>query len=215
MLAWKDAWEDTWLDDTEFVSALDRWVRDRLTQHHQDAGRDAVAETVGLWSAQKLVTDIRKFGDVGDWEWVSMSLSLLQELIFCADSGGIHNSSNLPKEVARTVYGLRMLRNALMHPAFAASYKKIPGKTPGEGDAQPETPHVELFRPILGAHDDLGMKQVAEELKTDRSALGKRPVAIFALRQLNTAVREYAGIIGLSMMDRAHVWSKKLRRQPP
>ena len=181
MRSWADEWRATWLADDTFVFLLDGWARRQLTEHHARAGRAASVESVGPWSVGGLASDVGRFAATQNWLWASMDLCQLQELVFCAADGGLKASNNVPRWINITVDQLRLVRNALMHPAFSAS-------NGGE-------PHVELLRPLLERDPDFA--KLAKDLESDRSMMATRPLTVFTLRRVNSTVREYRRVIGV------------------
>lgn len=61
--SWEDEWAATWLKDRAYVAALDGWVRRRMVAHYAKADRSAVPESIGPWTIDGLVSDIREGQD--------------------------------------------------------------------------------------------------------------------------------------------------------
>jgi len=101
----------------------------------------------------------------------------MQELIFCAEGGGIDPvgvATDL--DLARVVETLRAIRNAVVHPAFQIAKG---GK---------EAPIARLIK-LLEADDDPEVTELALRLPDAWSYLAERPTTTYALRKLDAAGR--------------------------
>jgi hypothetical protein len=84
---WREAYRETWLGRGEDVTAIDTWVRRTLGSHRK---LDNLAmQSVAPWSVEALARSIGTFGDNEQWLWCVTAIAILQELIFCAEAGGI------------------------------------------------------------------------------------------------------------------------------
>lgn len=198
--SWADELSATWIVDRRFVAFLDMWVRAQLERCHRASGRDAAQDTVGAVSVDVLVQDVQRFGAAKDWFWVSMALSLMQELIFCACDGGIKISRNVPSELEHDVEVLRLLRCALMHPAYAAD---------AHGGAK-GTPHLFLLLPHFKVDPDFAT--IARRMEKDRSLLASQEISIFAIRRLNSAVDDYMTAVGVQRPNLVRPGAREPRR---
>jgi len=171
----------TWLDDPSLVSALDVWVRRRMLEHHRRAARPAQQDSLGPWTVDGLVSEIRRHAHSGHWSWATTAICFLQELLFCIDDGAVELSRHLATSFVDEVLTLRYLRNVIAHPA------RMPVVV-GENAVD------ELcFR----MDRDPEFAQFAAELIGNWSLFGDRRVTVFALRRLNTAGRGYIRQLGL------------------
>jgi hypothetical protein len=178
VLSWKEQLERSWLSDQRSVHNLDTWVRARLAGHRALAGAERVSVVAA--SVATLVEDIRRFGKENNWFWASCAICLLAELAFAAEEGGIFlGGTRVPENEVKP---LRILRNALFHPAHHRA-------SAGAGK-----PHVERLVEWLRENSD-GL--LAEELAENWSVLGQRKVAEFALRKLSGALQALARALRL------------------
>lgn len=160
-----------------FVEQLDSWVRAELGRHHKDGGRRMTPEAIAPWSVSMLVLHLKRFAATENWMWATMSIALLQELIFCAKDGGIETSAHVANRLDE-IDALRAVRNALMHPASVAE------------------PDKKRKLAVLHVADwmsrDASFLEFAPKLRKDWSYMSHRLVTIFALRRLTSSVRDYA-----------------------
>jgi hypothetical protein len=171
---WRKSFEVTWLAKDEPVAALDGWVRRSLARHR---GLDdpRALESVAPWSVEALARSIASFGDENRWLWCVTAMSLLQELIFCAEDGGLDPAGvATDSDLRATITTLQAIRNAVVHPAFHRA----------KGGNEP--PMLRLIG-LLEADDDAEVTELALRLPDDWSYLGERPLATYALRKLNSA----------------------------
>lgn len=179
MKTWREAFDATWLGGgvPGAVAALDGWVR-RTLAGHRNLGNDIHAlESVAPWSIETLAQSIGAFGDKQQWLWCVTAVSLMKELIFCAEGGGLDPAGvATDADLALVLDTLRAIRNAVAHPAFQA--------TKGGKDA----PMVRLIK-LLEADDDPEVTELALRLPTAWSYLAERPAAMYALRKLDSAGR--------------------------
>jgi hypothetical protein len=174
---WREAFEATWLADKDAVAALDSWVRRTLAEH-RGLGDDVHAlESVTPWSVETLARSIGDFGDAQRWLWCVTAVALMQELVFCAEDGGLDPSGvATDSDLARVLEALRAIRNAVVHPAFQRSKG---------GNTAPMVRLIEL----LQIDDDPDVTELALRLPDAWSYLAERPTAMYALRNLNAAGR--------------------------
>lgn len=175
MKTWREAFEATWLADQEAVSELDNWVR-RTLAGHRGLGDDIHAlESVAPWSVETLARSINAFGDNQQWLWCVTAIALMQELVFCAEDGGLDPAGvATDSDLARVVETLREIRNAVMHPAFQRS------------KGEKKAPMARLIE-LLEIDDDPDVTELALRLPDAWSYLAERPTALFGLRKLNAA----------------------------
>ncbi len=173
MKTWREAFDATWLANSESVAVLDNWVRRTLADHRGLGDHIHALESIAPWSVETLARSIGAFGDAGHWLWCVTAISLMQELIFCAE-GGVLNPTGVATDadLARVVETLRAIRNAVVHPAFQKDDKAVP--------------MVQLIA-LLAADDDPEVTELALRLPDAWSYLAERPAATYALRKLNAA----------------------------
>jgi hypothetical protein len=132
-------------------------------------------ESVAPWSVETLARNIGAFGDANQWLWCLTAMALMQELIFCAEDGGLEPAGvATDADLARDVETLRAIRNAVLHPAFQL--------TKGANEA----PMVRLIK-LLEVDDDPEVTELALRLPEAWSYLAERPAAMYGLRKLNAA----------------------------
>jgi hypothetical protein len=91
------------------------------------------------------------FGDAQQWLWCVTAVALMQELIFCAEGGGLKLAGvATDSDLARVVETLRAIRNAVLHPAFQKAAPK----------GEQEVPMVRLTK-LLEADDDPEVTELA------------------------------------------------------
>jgi hypothetical protein len=173
--SWEDEWAATWLSDGAYVAALDGWVRRRMIAHHENAERKAVPESVGPWTVDGLVSDVRRHAIAGRWLWATTGICFIQELLFCIDDGAVDMSRHLDDGFTDEVKTLRYLRNVIAHPA------KMPVKASENS--------VDEFCYRMERDPEFWM--FAAELLDNWSLFADPRVTRFALRRLNTAGRAY------------------------
>ena len=155
------------------MTILDDWVRDRLARH-----RARPKETIAPWSVSSLVTAIRHYGLDDRWMWCLTAIALLQELIFCAEGGGVRAfGTALHTDLYADVKLLRTLRNVALHPAFQIE---------GGQDGQDGVPMERLIAQ-LKTDDDLNLRDEAKKLESAWSSFPSLPMALYALRKINSA----------------------------
>lgn len=176
-------WSETWLFDRAYVTTLDVWVRRRMTAHHAAANREALPESIGPWTIDGLVSDVHRHATAGHWLWATTAISVIQELLFCIDDGGVDLSRHLGT-FRDDVQTLRYLRNVIAHPAnmpvTATAKTKDKEKTENSADKF-------CFR----MERDPEFLDFAAELFGNWSLFSDHRVTRFALRRLNTAGRAY------------------------
>lgn len=184
MKPWNEEISTTWLKEPAFVRSLDGWVREQLVEHRPDAKTESVA----AWTVEMLSAEVHRLGAEGRWLWCTSAVSLLAELVFCAADGGVFPSASARyrDDFAKDVGALRVVRNAVFHPAFQ------------NRDAGSGKPHVEELFVLLDNDDDADVRDAALRMAVDWSYLAARPVTSFALRKLNSAGRIYANELGLT-----------------
>jgi len=175
---WREEFEGTWLAHSESIVALDNWVRRTLADHRGLSDDIHALESIAPWSIQTLTRSIEAFGDARQWLWCVTAISLLQELMFCTESGGLKPTGvATDRDLASLIETLRAIRNAVLHPGFQ--------KDQHDGKPVPMTRLITL----LEADDDLDVTELALRLPDAWSYIGERPAASFALRKLNAAGR--------------------------
>ncbi len=120
---------------------------------------------------------MRVFWDHSQWFWVTATTALLAELIFCAKHDRTFREvSELPvdRDLAVPMRALYMVRNVAFHPAHIA------GSNAGE-------PHVlRLVAHLEGNQEG----PLGAQLKDNWAEFGGRPLAAFAVRMLESAVKQ-------------------------
>lgn len=107
--------------------------------------------------------------------WCLTAIALLQELMFCAEGGGVRVAgAALHTDLYADVKLLRTLRNVALHPAFQID---------GGQDGVP----MERLIEELKADDDLDLKDAVNELVHAWSLFASRPMASYGLRKINSA----------------------------
>lgn len=178
MKTWREEFERTWLAHSESVVVLDSWVRRTLADHRGLRDDLHALESIGPWSIDTLARSVGSFGDARQWLWCVTAISLLQELMFCTESGGLKPTGvATDRDLASLVETLRAIRNAVLHPGFQKD----------QHDGKP-VPMVRLIA-LLEADDDPEVTELALKLPDAWSYIGERPVASFALRKINAAGR--------------------------
>jgi hypothetical protein len=168
------------------VQQLDAFVLGRA-RHHRNAEvaarGDKLAEvavatplavTLGV-----VVRDVLVHGRRGRWYAATCSICLATELLFGADEGAAtlgHAEDRLDPGLAYLVLPLRLIRNAVMHPAAWRS----------EGDSLP------FAEQLIAWLEGNSEGALADRLKSDWSNLGHPVVSRHALRALDAAGAIYA-----------------------
>jgi hypothetical protein len=169
---WREAYRETWLGNPDQVADLDRWVR-RVLSAHRMGGIQAM-QSVAPWSVETLARDIGAFGDKEQWLWCVTAISILQELVFCAEAGGMRPTGvATDADLERDIEALRAIRNTVLHPAFQRAGDDLP-------------PMVRLIA-LLEADDDPEVTELALRLPDDWAYLAQRPAATYAIRKLGSA----------------------------
>ena len=135
-----------------------------------------------------LAREIEHLGDEQRWLGCTAAVSLLAEILFCAPQGGTFGSMRprFPYHLGRNIETLRVLRNAVFHPA----HQKV--------DAGSGAPPIEQL--IYRLEQDLE-GDVAAKLRESWAYLAERAITRFALRILNSAGRLYAEEVGIRVPD--------------
>lgn len=174
MKTWREAYGETWLADGDKVAAIDGWVRRTLCRHRELDALHAM-QSVAPWSVETLARSVGAFGDAGQWLWCVTAVAILQELIFCAEDGGIDPAGVATDgDLQPDVEVLRAIRNVVLHPASQLA----------KGNKPP--PMLRLIS-LFEADDDASVTELALRLPDDWSYLAERPVATYALRKLGSA----------------------------
>ena len=175
---WTEEIDRTFLADSGKMGTLDRWVRAKLIAHRIEDLVDA--QSVAPWSVEVLVREVVVFGEQQKWLWAITAIALLQELVFCCEGGGLTPSTDLKhRDLCRDAKALQELRNVVMHPAFQLS---------GGGNTAPMVRLIALLR----IDDDPDIRQQLTKLERNWAAVADRPVAVYALRKLNSAIILFA-----------------------
>ena len=121
-----------------------------------------------------------------NWLWCSAAIALLAELVFCSDVGGTFATRRgyLPYHLEANLETLRILRNAIFHPAH---------QTTSAGSGNP--PIAQLVSKL----QTLQETEVSLRLAENWSFLGNREITTIALRQLNSADRPRAEHLGIDI----------------
>lgn len=118
MKSWAEEFGCTWLADSDYVRAFDVWARHQFIANR---GADELPDpqSAGVWSVNLLVRAVDEQGSQSNWPWVTLSIGVLAELLFCAEDGGTQPSrrTQADKDLRDNVERLRRLRNAMVHPA--------------------------------------------------------------------------------------------------
>jgi len=181
--SWEQEIALTWLRKPACVASLDTWVRERLIAHRPTAK----AESVAPWTVETLSQEIDRLGREQRWLWCTAAIALLGELVFCAKDGGTFASRAVAyrRDLALDVEALRVVRNAVFHPAFQ-------NRAAGSGVL-----HIEKLFELLDNDDDADVREAAIKLAVDWSHRASRPVTSYALRKLKSAGNAYAAELGL------------------
>lgn len=165
------------------MQQLSRVIEARAIKHRTDDRKQRGLPVVRLGGSltapvESLVHDIVVHGRRGRWFSVTCAICIVAELVFGSDAAsvGFGDASALPPAVARRVLPLRLLRNAVMHPAAWTA----------EGG---KPPFVEQFVMWLRKESE---GRIASEIEQDWSYLGHARVARLALGHLDDAVTKYA-----------------------
>lgn len=181
MKTWTEEFQRTWLARQEVVSTLDDWVRATLQRHRPRA----TIETIAPWSVRDLVGCVNEFGQAGRWLSCVTAISILQELVFCAEDGGIDAVGvATDRDLRSDVTALRELRNVTCHPAFHLDRPNDP------------TPMTRMLA-HFSADDDAAIVALAVRLPNAWSSFAEKPVAAYALRKIGSAGRLFMIKLGL------------------
>ncbi len=152
---------------------IDTWVQSVLAVHRSLSAEDQ--GTAAPWNVSTLVRSVRDFGNAQQWLWCVAAIAITQELIFCAEDGGIDPAGVAKDRDLRVqVDALRTLRNVVFHPAL-----QLP-----KGD---KPPAMQDLIKLLEADDDFDVVILADELPHAWARVAEKPVAMFALRKLGSA----------------------------
>lgn len=171
---WRENYSETWLAKSNTVAALDAWVRRTLANHRRlDVSE---MESVAPWSVETLARSVGEFGDSERWPWCVAAIALLQELIFCAEGGGMDAVGGVVdhNDLADVIKTLRAIRNVALHPAFQIDRGENP------------TPMERLIT-LLEEDDDIEVSELALRMPAAWSYFAEKPVATYALRKLHAA----------------------------
>jgi hypothetical protein len=188
--AWSELLGRTWLKDAGLVGDLDGLVKTQLAGHRSLP--KSQYPSVAPASVSVLVTDIEFLGSNQKWFWATAAICLLTELIVAAESGGVFKAgkaklSERNHVLANDLEALEILRNAIFHPAHQSSKA-------GAG----HQPHIATLIEYLNDNNE---GSLAAQLEPSWSKLGTRPFTEFALRKLNSAGRNYAGLMKLTSAE--------------
>jgi hypothetical protein len=210
---WEGTFGRTWLVDRDTVGQVQNYVRARLvrarglpTGHHHP----------GVYSVERLVADVARFGASRDWFWALVAMGLLAELILNAADGGTSVKKGAAS-VDRKSKGWRGkqaievsardellpllspvgdLRNAVVHLAAAnESSRFVDGLVVWcEANADGAAVAEHLLPALRLAPNKDARKVIVHEMRlgerhADWSRVGSETVALFALRRLNSAGR--------------------------
>ncbi len=215
---WEGTVRRTWFADRDTVSQVEDYVRARLVRSR---GLDPGHHQPGVYSVERLVTDVERFGASREWFWTLVGMCLLAELILNAADGG----TSLRKGAAsadRTKKGWRHheafertardellpllapvadLRNAVVHLAATKEGSRfVDGFLAWcEENREPRLAE-QLLPPLRLASDPIARKQMVEEVMRGKrhaewSQLASEPVARFALRRLDSAGRYLRAVV--------------------
>lgn len=173
----------TWLGRPGAVQQLGRLIEGRAIAHRTNDRKRRGLPAVRIEGpltvrVESLVHDIVVHGRRGRWFSVTCAICIMAELVFASESAsvGFGDESALPPAVARRVLPLRLLRNAVMHPAAWTTEGRNP-------------PFVEQLVVWLRKESE---GRIASEIERDWSYLGHARVARLALGHLDDAVTKYA-----------------------
>ena len=170
---WDEAFSQTWLAKDAHVHAVDNWVRSTLAGH-RSLGEDTKLN-VAPWNVRSLVKSVHEYGNAHEWLWCVAAIAIMQELIFCAEDGGIAPSGvAMDRDLYVQVSALKTIRNVVFHPSFHAARGGNP-------------PPMEAAIKLLSSDDDMDVMRLAKRLPNEWASFAEKPVAVFALRRLGAA----------------------------
>jgi hypothetical protein len=173
MDAWSTRFKSTWLDSRDACIALDEKLAKLVGGHWNMRGQNASPVAVLPLRCEATSDGLRTLGmSPSSSIHCTILLALLGELLLCAEEGGILRKDSVTRfaagEPERAAVGevLRLMRNAVCHPASTSDYDE-------------ET--------SIASFADFVMENFKEEtwassLKSRPGDLGKREVTFFALR---------------------------------
>lgn len=143
---WSKAVQGTWLGRRGAVQRLDAYVLGRARHQRNEevaVRKDELAtiavETPLAVALGVIVEDVRVHGRRGRWYATICAICLATELLFGAEDGAAtlgHATERLDDGLAYQVRPLRLIRNAVMHPAAWRS----------EGEQRPFTEQLVTWR---------------------------------------------------------------------
>jgi hypothetical protein len=161
-----------WMVDAGLRALLDDYVKATLAKHRglQTSKRGEA----GAASISSLTQDLKADWDACRWYWVTVRVALLSELIFAARHGSVFEDPPAGRAVHLvTRRALRILRNVAFHPAHVLGNRSGP-------------PHMEQLVEHLKANSE---GRLGQDLENNWSLFGSKQVAAFALRMLDSGVR--------------------------
>jgi len=196
MAAWPPALQGTWLGSEWNCKAIDEKVKTHLAAHwHQKA-----PSFVPPFTIKKAARWLGALGpNPDDSILCTLVLAVLGELLLCAEPGGILRETNLLQRFGESeqwvaVEGLRLVRNAVCHPAEVGTTKVADGDGEDTGGNQSGVTALASF---LGSHHR--DESWAQELRTDPNQLASREAALFTLRQVDSIGRMLASRWGIQL----------------
>jgi hypothetical protein len=184
MDAWSTRFKSTWLDSRDACVALDEKLAKLVGGHWSMRGQNASPVAVLPLRCEAMSDGLRTLGmSPSSSIHCTILLALLGELLLCAEDGGILRKDTVARfagsEPERAAVGeaLRLMRNAVCHPASTSDYD--------------EETSIASFADFVMAN--FKEETWASSLKARPGDLGKREVTFFALRLIEQLGWERAG----------------------
>jgi hypothetical protein len=209
---WEGTFGRTWLVDRDTVGQVQDYVRARLvrarglpTGHHHP----------GVYSVERLVADVARFGASRDWFWALVAMGLLAELILNAADGGTSvkrgaASVDQKQKGWRAKQAMEVgardellpqlgpvgdLRNAVVHLAAANENSRFVDGLVAWCEGRADAAVAEHLLPALrlapnkDARKVIVQEMLAGQRHADWSRVASETVALFALRRLDAGGR--------------------------
>ena len=201
--SWKTRFDETWLSSNQACQAIDTKVALLVGKHWGRRGAAAAPRLVLSTRCTEAANAIASIGPTPSHAiHCTTILSLLAELLLCAEDGGIFREEIIDQfaggvgERRATAESLRLLRNATCHPAAATS---------GDG----EIAIVALARYVANAYREERWAVRLQTQPEQAGLLADREVTFFALRLVNTLGWWQADHWGLSLKGAKPPWPRR------
>ena len=193
MDAWSTKLEPTWLNSPEACRELDEKIAQLMASHWnlpRHAMSPAIVATLLPMRCEPTAAAIKTLGGSPSSSiHCTILLALLGELLLCAEEGGILRKDTVARIAGAEAEGavapdaVRLLRNAVCHPASALEHDEETG--------------IRSFADFVTHH--FKRETWASSLRIRPGELAKREVAFFALQLANDIGWERANRWGLKL----------------